>query len=446
MSWKTTVVGALVLIGAAAGLPAALDRPQPAQGGPFPSFTFTPVGALLVVDTVTYPGVNGDGFCSLDEAINATNTNSNADPSSATCDANASSPGATDGISFALGSGVPTINITSGTHVIVDKLSIDGATGGATRVRLLGSGAQDGGDGLRVLGDDSSGTTISSLVFEGFGRAYHNNGTTSTLNNSIVTGNNVGVSNEFGTFTLTDSTVTGNVATGPYAPVYNNGAPGSPSPITIMDSMITGNTGPLAGGIFIDEDGILTMSGTSVIDNSTVSTASGGGIGGDGTVNINDSIVSGNTTPGGGGGGISSAAATIVNSTISDNQALGSGAGGGGIQTTDLTLINSVVSGNYATGRGGGIAFSNAVIINSTISGNTADRDGGGIYANGTTDLYNVTVTENLADADTAGGGSGGEVFNAGTFNFTNTIIAGNFDTQPGPLLIPNDCSGTLTS
>ena len=90
-------------------------------------------------------------------------------------------------------------------------------------------------------------------------------------------------------------------------------------------------------------------------------------------------------------------------------------------------------------------------LVNSTISGNFSDNNGGGIYsADGTTNVFNSTITLNTANADEAGSAIGGGVASfSGTFNFVNSIIAVNesvLPTLPSPTLLPDDCSGVLTS
>jgi hypothetical protein len=125
-----------------------------------------PFGVALVVDTTVYPGVNGDGKCSLDEAINAANGNSNADASSTSCDANASQAGATDGISFT--AGVTTINITSTPPAITTPIAING---GASRVELHGPGTS--ANGLYVTTAASAGSSIRNLVINGFGMGIY---------------------------------------------------------------------------------------------------------------------------------------------------------------------------------------------------------------------------------------------------------------------------------
>jgi hypothetical protein len=57
-------------------------------------------------------------------------------------------------------------------------------------------------------------------------------------------------------------------------------------------------------------------------------------------------------------------------------------------------------------------------------------------------------VTGNFADADEVGGGAGGGIAfdGGGSFNFKNSIIAGNTDILPGPVAADGDCAGIVTS
>ncbi len=91
----------------------------------------------------------------------------------------------------------------------------------------------------------------------------------------------------------------------------------------------------------------------------------------------------------------------FVNTTISDNRALGlasaSGAlGGGGILASLATLDACTVNGNLAAADGGGIWSTTADLTNSTLSGNAATGLGGGIFTN-TGSLTCATIAENSA-------------------------------------------------
>ena len=195
------------------------------------------------------------------------------------------------------------------------------------------------------------------------------------------------------------------------------------SGVTISDTLNFG------GGI--SNRGTLTLSGSMVTNNSTLMNSSGTGIFNSGTLTLINSTVSRNSGPP--GGGFPNTGAGIYNSGI-------------------LTLINSTVSGNSTQGgtpsTGGGIYNSGTLtLVNSTVSGNSAAQ-GGGIYnEDGITNLFNVTITNNQADDKSGGQGVGGGIFNSnnGTFNFQNSILAGNFETLDF-VLTPGECDGTINS
>jgi hypothetical protein len=109
-------------------------------------------------------------------------------------------------------------------------------------------------------------------------------------------------------------------------------------------------------------------------------------------------------------------------------------------------LVRSSLFTGLVADRGGAIYSEGTLtLLNSTLSGNQARLDGGGLYlASGSvTTLYNVTLTENTADADTNGSGSGGAFAADGaSITVLNSIVAGNHDSGgEAP-----DCAATVTS
>lgn len=186
--------------------------------------------------------------------------------------------------------------------------------------------------------------------------------------------------------------------------------------VTIDDLTITnGRTGGQGGGI--RNEGTLTLNNVVITDNTT-SASDGGGIHNDGgTLTLNDCTISDNAaSPATGeGGGINNhggAAATLNRCTISGNSATDGGGihnyGGSGINR--LELNNSTVSGNWATGHGGGIYT----------------RAGIGLHELA---LLNCTITDNIADSNDNNSGDGGGVYNdGGSTDVRNTIVAGNYD------------------
>lgn len=136
-------------------------------------------------------------------------------------------------------------------------------------------------------------------------------------------------------------------------------------------------------------------------------------IGVDGVVTLNHlSIVS---AQGVAGGGICNyGTLTVQHSTVSDN---GADRGGGICNYGTLTVQHSTVSGNWGD-YGGGIWNNGALTVqHSTVSGNWAFY-GGGILSSDTVTVLHSTVSDNRAAEE------GGGLWNSGTLNFTNTLIA----------------------
>jgi CSLREA domain-containing protein len=184
----------------------------------------------------------------------------------------------------------------------------------------------------------------------------------------------------------------------------------------------------------------------STISNNRAESASGGyggGIYNSGVLTVTHSIISGN--PGLVGGGVFVAGSMWLDqSAVQGNYALASGVGSGLWNEKALTITNSTVSGN----QGGGIvnrAGAQLWAWNSTFDGNTSAVNGGGIDNSGQVNLYNVTISHNVADSDDDGNGTGGGVFNfaGSTFNTRNTLLAVNYRGIT-PLL--NDCYGQVWS
>jgi predicted outer membrane repeat protein len=133
----------------------------------------------------------------------------------------------------------------------------------------------------------------------------------------------------------------------------------------------------------------------------------GGAVYSEGTVDVQQSLITGNLAYQGGGMYVAGST-TVEDTTISSNTATNLGGGGITNALVGLTVRRSLIQGNDAgTSNGGGIqtfrASAATKIENSTLDGNTA-TDGGAIscHNDGSTSLYSVTVTFNQA---TTGGG-----------------------------------------
>ncbi len=209
--------------------------------------------------------------------------------------------------------------------------------------------------------------------------------------------------------------------------------------------------------------------GTLTINNSMISENWGpGGIGNCGTLIINNSTISendGGTEPNEciGGGISNNGMLTINNSTISNNRippfsTMGSDVycdftdcgGGGGIANSGmLTISDSTISGNGAW-IGGGIFSPNGSvnIYNTIIKDNWGSRSVSGIFvANGSLIMENSFVIDNLSPNEDSDGG--GISLNASSCEIVNSVIAGNSWAEEGTaggLIFENGSDYQLTN
>lgn len=242
--------------------------------------------------------------------------------------------------------------------------------------------------------------TISANKAGGGGGLY--NGGTATVENSTISGNIAyqvyrngaggGVSNT-GTLTINNSRILNNTAaTNEY---YNWTAGGGilnyrEGILYINNSTISGNK---AAGFYADDDGwgggiYNNQYGVLAINSSTISgnrAGYGGGIyiynwsgGGTPRSTINSSTISGNIAKRYGGGIYTSGTLDIQNSTISGNTVKGTseypGYGGGIYNTDTISITSSTISGNSGDYGGGIFNRGIAVIGRSLISGNKASH------------------------------------------------------------------------
>ena len=235
-----------------------------------------------------------------------------------------------------------------------------------------------------------------------------------------------GIMNE-GHLTLTRTAIIDNeAADGPGGGIHNVAGSGATATLDVIDSVITGNvTDSVGGGI--------------------ANTSYYGGIV---SVLVVGSTISGNTSSSGGGGinniayGNSAADMAIEESTVSNNVSdFGGGIGQGAIGYAEatLTINNSTISNNMADGGGGIASFSyyysdaTVTVSRSTVSGNTAtDGNGGGIAtytdpnydSSASLNATNSTISGNHAD-NGLGGGIAAYQYD-GEFTISNSTISGN--------------------
>ncbi len=276
----------------------------------------------------------------------------------------------TQTITFAAGV-TGTITLTSGEMVIFDSVNIVGPGAGVLTV--------SGNNASRIFNiapgnyDVSiSGLTIANGLNRGINSATPTNGTGGgILNNST------------GTLAINNVVISGNFAAG-------------------GDSVLNGRTEAaqgIGGGIYNANGGTLNITNSVISENvvrggkgnsgnvlnqaRVAGTSSGGGIANtNGTVNLTDCTIAGNTA------------------TNGDTVTAGSNSGGGG-----LFVVGS-------SGAGLSNASGNVNITNSTVSGNSAN---GGVYNVNDGNIYIAT-----------GGIGGGISNNTGTVRITNSTFFGN--------------------
>lgn len=235
-----------------------------------------------------------------------------------------------------------------------------------------------------------------------------NTGVVATLNGLIITkgksiGNGGGIVNN-GLLTIMNSTVLDNSAPSSGGGIYSIGT------LTITNSKISGNSAVYGGGIY-SYYGALTVTNSAVSGNSAISSfySGGGGIySSGGVLTIMSSTISGNSAGGsyGGGGIYISGTLSMSGSTVFNNSTTFSG---GGINNSygTTTVTNSTFFNNSASNTGGGIINSGTLTLkNDTISHGSAPY-GGGIYngANKTLHYTNTIIANSTSGGDCVNNG-----------------------------------------
>ncbi len=236
---------------------------------------------------------------------------------------------------------------------------------------------------------------------------------------------NGSLSGPTGTLTITDSTIADNSSLSVAGGVQNVFG----ANCTITDSTISGNSAVSAAGGLSTDAGTLTVVGCT-IENNTAAEAGGIGCGetnGGATLTVIDSTITGNTASDGLGGGllIAGTSATVTGCTISGNTA--SGAGGGIANYSTATLTGCTISGNSRVGvwNDGSLTVSNCAI--------DFNADNGLInYNSGVATLLNTTIANNSV----SDGGVGGGIYSVGVLAAINVTIAYNSAASGGGLFI----------
>jgi hypothetical protein len=358
-----------------------------------------PTASAVVVVNSTFDGaltsIDGNKSCELREAVRNVNTSSQLHEDCA----------AGDGIDDEIHLSVP------GTIVLVGAADENQAESGDLDllrdvvIRNVSAGTVTiDGNGIDRVFDAVNGTVIDwsilgsqqGIVVQnglgGFagGCILSGRNSTLTLDSVTVTGCEVGFNgaglSTGGNTVISNSTFTNNVQT-----ASNNGGGGIQSylgTLEIIDSVISGNEAYRGGGVQVVQEGNLSMTGSTVTDNHARET--GGGI----DVYFSDEVstigggtlIEGNTAAQGGGG------IAMVGGT-SDPTRL----------DVEDTTIGSLTSPNQSDTVGGGIwAEQSELRLNAgtQVVGNIASGTGGGVYVSseGILHVSSAVIAQNQAD------------------------------------------------
>jgi predicted outer membrane repeat protein len=280
-----------------------------------------------------------------------------------------------------------TYNLTGGELVLSADMTITGAGAGSTFVQ------RQGNTSFRIVHQTAGTATITGLTLRyGFagggsnGGAVYAAGTALTLNSSTISDNGA----DYG-----------------------------------------------GGGIYVNSGTTVTLNDCTVSNNQQQtgsSTDGGGGIRNKGTLNVNRTAFSGNSSAKNGGAIYNSyqsgGAVTIANSTFSGNVSTNGAGGGGAIaqQGSGMTTItNSTFNGtNHASSGGALFTMAGVTITNSTFSGNCADggagNGGGAIYNSG----GGGPITNSTFSGNSATSGSGGALYSDSGLTLIHVTFSGN--------------------
>ena len=186
---------------------------------------------------------------------------------------------------------------------------------------------------------------------------------------------------------------------------------------------------PSGGGLYVfTNEGYVTLTNNTIINNMTISDGHGGGVyihGG--LVTLTDNAITNNTTGldgNGAGAYINGDSVTLTNNTIINNTTTNSSGDGGGIYIdgNSDSFTDNTISDNSA-GSGGGLYFqgTSVTLSDNIITRNTSTQIGGGVSING-----NSAALSDNTISDNSTGSGGGLYFQGSSIILTNNIISNN--------------------
>jgi predicted outer membrane repeat protein len=370
-------------------IPTAQASSTPAST-PTPSAPAAPADAV-VVDTLNqevYP-FTADGNCSLGEAIQTIVTQQAQDK-------------------CALPAGSSTIYLPSGTYTLTQSDNAPAV--------LFGHMQRTSREGLPPAGFP---LITSKLTILGNGSTIQRSGPTKFGIFQVFVGGNL---------TLQDLTISG----GDTSADHNS----SGAAVSV-----------LGGSVLLDH---VTLTGNQAFQGGAIANNVPGA-----EVKLMSSVVSNNSSLDNGGGIYNSGTLVIQDSQISNNSSRNTVFGGGGIYNDNgqVTLDHSQLVGNLAL-EGGGLyndGGSVNIINQSVISGNVATEQkafiphgGGGI--NNISSGAVVTIDQSFVIGNQAAGTTGGGIYNQASLKVTGSVLAGNIAGSGGAIFNDSDGSGSVGS
>jgi predicted outer membrane repeat protein len=332
-------------------------------------------------------------------------------------------------------SGNDTIYLCAGTYALATAIAVDVA------VTFEGAGADvtvlDGGATHRIMAIDTSAVTVSGLTLRngattGDGGAISSAGPL-TIRDSVFTGNSAvdsgGAVYAANGLSISGSTFSGNTAAGFDAggAVY---ALDVERTVVIEGSTFSNNaTGNRGGAVVVDGD--VSISASTFTANSAVDAADDDGEGGavysawsGADVVIEDSSFIDNMADRLGGAVLAEGPVTITGSTFSENELLVEVGIGGAVWADGLTVSASTFSRNLAKAGGALASTSGEIVVSgSTFIGNFASAQGSAIRTGAAlVQAWNSTFVGNSAGRE----GDGGAIATDATVDLTNVTFSQN--------------------
>ncbi len=309
-------------------------------------------------------------------------------------------------------------NIGGGIHIAQGGATIEGSRIGSTTA--TGGNHAEYGAGIYAL--TAAGGPYNLIIRN------------STISHNTISNGNAGaginLTDFHGTVEISDSTVANNVTSNLGGGIYLTG---NTATVTLTNVTVSGNTSTGADGGGIYTRSPITIEDSVISGNGVPSYKSGAGIflsGAAAALEMEGSTVTGHSGSSGAGlymiGSTAAIPLSIRNSTISSNTAAANGGALYLVSMTNPAILDGVTIRDNSAQHGGGI-FNNGtrlIITDSTIQNNSASQNAGGLHSQGATAV--VEITGSTISGNSARSGAGLRVQTGGTLSLTESTVSGN--------------------